>query len=223
MDQFTSALGGLVRIDPDKSDPVQRLSVMLGRFVLGHSREPKDTQAMLARVQSAARRGALWLENQMGEFSWRTTTIDQVEGFLGKADGQDQDLRVTLGALRNRDILEEGHQLLTSREVDHTRLGALLTEHHRVLRDSLEISTPKIERMLDAALGAGALGGKINGSGGGGCMFVYAPNAPEEVAKAIRAAGGDAWIIEVATGVEVVISRQPDVDVSDPIAHHGLG
>jgi len=28
--------------------------------------------------------------------------------------------------------------------------------------------------MIDAALGAGALGAKINGSGGGGTMFAYA-------------------------------------------------
>ena len=40
--------------------------------------------------------------------------------------------------------------------------------------------------MLDAAMDAGAYGGKINGSGGGGCMFAYAPKDPEVVAEAIK-------------------------------------
>jgi galactokinase len=54
--------------------------------------------------------------------------------------------------------------------------------------------------MLDAALQSGALGGKINGSGGGGCMFVYAPEKTEQAAEAIRKAGGKAMIIRCDKG-----------------------
>jgi galactokinase len=64
----------------------------------------------------------------------------------------------------------------------------------------LKISTPKIERMLESALKAGAYGGKINGSGGGGCMFVYAPNNPEDVADAIRKEGGRPYIVQIDEG-----------------------
>jgi galactokinase len=56
--------------------------------------------------------------------------------------------------------------------------------------------------MLEVAMKAGALGGKINGSGGGGCMFAYAPENTEKVAEAIEAAGGKAYIIEVGEGVK---------------------
>ncbi len=35
-------------------------------------------------------------------------------------------------------------------------------------------------------LDAGAYGAKINGSGGGGCMFAYAPASPEKVKAAIE-------------------------------------
>jgi galactokinase len=72
-----------------------------------------------------------------------------------------------------------------------------------VLRDNLKISTPKIDRMIEAALRAGAYGGKINGSGGGGCMFVYAPENPEAIAEAIAGAGGKAFIVEVDGGTRV--------------------
>jgi galactokinase len=73
--------------------------------------------------------------------------------------------------LENRDLLVRGKKAVEA----GVELGELLTQQHRLLRDALEISTPRIERMLDAALAAGATGGKINGSGGGGCAFVTGP------------------------------------------------
>jgi galactokinase len=66
----------------------------------------------------------------------------------------------------------------------------------------LQISTPKIERMIRAALDAGAFGAKINGSGGGGCMFAYAPDDPEKVAVAVEKAGGQAFIVHIDEGVK---------------------
>ena len=59
--------------------------------------------------------------------------------------------------------------------------------------------------MMDAAQNAGALGGKINGSGGGGCMFAYAPENPEPVAEAIESVGGKAYIIHSDEGTKVLI------------------
>ena len=67
----------------------------------------------------------------------------------------------------------------------------------------LEVSTPKIEMMLDAAMDAGALGGKINGSGGGGCMFAYVPNNPEKVVEAIEKTGGKSYIIHSEVGTRI--------------------
>ena len=59
--------------------------------------------------------------------------------------------------------------------------------------------------MINAALDAGAFGAKINGSGGGGCMFAFAPHNPDEVAKAIEKAGGKAYIIQVGEGLKIEI------------------
>jgi galactokinase len=53
--------------------------------------------------------------------------------------------------------------------------------------------------MIDAAMAAGAYGGKINGSGGGGCMFVYAPENPEKVADAVRSIS-EAVVVNVDEG-----------------------
>ena len=54
--------------------------------------------------------------------------------------------------------------------------------------------------MMDAAMNAGALGGKINGSGGGGCMFAYAPENSDDVLAAIESVGGKAYIIHPDKG-----------------------
>ena len=62
---------------------------------------------------------------------------------------------------------------------------------------------PPIDRLLEAALNAGALGGKINGSGGGGCMFAYAPGHAGAVAEAIECRGGAAYIIRADDGTKV--------------------
>jgi galactokinase len=108
------------------------------------------------------------------------------------------------GNLANRDILRDALTVLQApNDLDHHRFGQLLNDHQTNLREAQRISTPKIDRMLDAALNAGALGGKINGSGGGGCMFVYAPEKPENVAEAIEREGGKAYIISVDSGTTV--------------------
>ena len=57
--------------------------------------------------------------------------------------------------------------------------------------------------LINLALNAGALGGKINGSGGGGCMFAYSPESPEKVAEAIESVGGKAYIIQSDEGTKL--------------------
>jgi galactokinase len=110
---------------------------------------------------------------------------------------------VVAGNLLNRDILLTARAMFESGSIDHRELGRLLDEHHAVLRDDLEISTPKIERMLAAAKREGAYGGKINGSGGGGAMFVYAPESAEAVAKALEDEGGKSYIIHMGEGARI--------------------
>ena len=110
------------------------------------------------------------------------------------------EMLVAEGLVSEADLL----RALKHQHSDNKRLGELLYEHHCHLRDGIGISTPKIERMLDAAMEAGALGGKVNGSGGGGTMFAYAPGRQEEVKAAIDAAGGRGMKITPRQGVTLV-------------------
>jgi D-glycero-alpha-D-manno-heptose-7-phosphate kinase len=60
------------------------------------------------------------------------------------------------------------------------------------------VSTPKIEQIMAAAKGAGALSSKICGAGGGGCMLtVIDPGDRDAVASAITSAGGEILLFSV--------------------------
>ena len=112
------------------------------------------------------------------------------------------DINLLKETLKNRDLTLKGFDLLINEKNNDQLIGNLLSQEHRILRDSLKVSTPKIEKMLKAAMKAGALGGKINGSGGGGCMFAYAPENYKEVAKAIEDVGGKSYIINIDEGTK---------------------
>lgn len=50
------------------------------------------------------------------------------------------------------------------------RLGALMNSNHRMLCE-MGVSSPELDRLVEAALGSGALGAKLSGGGMGGCMI----------------------------------------------------
>ena len=81
-----------------------------------------------------------------------------------------------------------------------------MNAHHTVLKDVLKITVPIIDNMIDAALFNGALGAKIVGSGGGGCIVALVDKSNEEsVIKGILEAGAsDAYKVSIADGVKVL-------------------
>ena len=61
---------------------------------------------------------------------------------------------------------------------DHVALGQLLDLNHSIL-SSLMLCTTKLDEMCRTARSAGALGAKMTGGGGGGCMIALAPKHDE--------------------------------------------
>ena len=93
--------------------------------------------------------------------------------------------------------------MFQQQKMNFKKMGQLLNESQDILRDKLIISTPKLDRMLTAAINAGAIGGKLNGSGGGGCMFVIAPRNLEKIATAIKNTHSKPYVIQVDEGVRL--------------------
>ncbi len=86
-------------------------------------------------------------------------------------------------------------------------LGHMLNLN-QLLLERIGVSCPELERLIDAALGAGALGAKLSGSGGGGIMIaLVSAETASEVAQAIIDAGGAAIVAPV--GVPGVVVAEP--------------
>ncbi len=195
MDQYSTAMGYLIYLESELIISIRSLNPNLGTFVLGDSCEPKDTMGILSRCCDSRLKIIQKLKGKNPE-----STIHDLDENANLSDLNSDEIDLYKGTLKNRDLFHEGLAELAKDEPNHEMLGELLSDHHEVLRDVLQVSTPKIESMMNAALDAGALGGKINGSGGGGCMFVYAPENPEKVAEAIKSVGGKPYIIEPDEG-----------------------
>jgi galactokinase len=64
---------------------------------------------------------------------------------------------------------------LASAAPDPARVGGLLNQGQRLLRDLVRCSTDLIDLCVTRCLAAGAYGAKLTGSGHGGCLFALAP------------------------------------------------
>lgn len=203
MDQYSTAIGGIIFLDSSPEIRVRKLNAKLSRFVLGNSGEPKDTKFILARVKGQIQRVVQELRKSHPELSLRMISESEIDGY-SKTLTEEQ-VELLRGTIRNRDITMRALKALDETTLNHKLIGTLLNDHQKVLREVLKISTPKIDRMIEASLNAGAYGAKINGSGGGGCMFAYAPKDPQKVKEAIEKEGGDAYIIAVDEGTRVSV------------------
>lgn len=86
-------------------------------------------------------------------------------------------------------LVDRALALLTTEGADLDAFGRLLNETWEIKRElSARITTPEIDAIHQAALRNGALGGKLLGAGGGGCMLFYVRR--EERERLIRALHG---------------------------------
>lgn len=201
MDHYSTACGNIIWLESTPKINLQQIDAALGTFVLANSLEPKDTKYILSRVK----KGVLNITQNLSKldpgFSIYTAQEDDVYRYKDELKGEA--LELLKGTIRNRDLTFEAYKVLSNQTADEQRFGRLMNEHQKVLRDVLQISTQKIDKMIDASLKAGALGAKINGSGGGGCMFAYAPNNPEKVFEALKKYTADVWIVTVDEGTRI--------------------
>ena len=95
-------------------------------------------------------------------------------------------------------------------KADWKETGRLLRaewSHRR--KNAPGISTPFIDQLVKVTRRVGALGAKVCGAGGGGCVFFLVERgAKDKVSRAIERAGGEILRVRVAThGVQVRVAR----------------
>lgn len=87
---------------------------------------------------------------------------------------------------------------------DLKTLGDLMNMNHALLC-ALGVSNHAIEQLIAAARSSGALGAKLTGAGGGGCIIALSePNSIHRIVEAIKHAGGGAFATSKASeGVRI--------------------
>jgi len=199
MDQLSSSIGGIIRIDCGYPPVVGELAADIGEMVIGDTGIRKSTMD----VHSSR---TVEIEEAIGELSrlagkpvqLREICWEDLEELLpGLGEVPVMRLRATI---KNRDITLRAAEILGKARPDLEALGSLMLQHHAHLRDDYQVSHPALDRLIRAGMSAGALGGKLTGAGLGGCVVMMAPGRGEEVARAIRSAGGTPHIVRVDGG-----------------------
>jgi len=94
--------------------------------------------------------------------------------------------------LAAREIVLKAMEALKENSLE--TLGDLMNVNHALLY-GLGVSDESLEWLINAARKAGALGAKLTGAGGGGCMIALTKNeGVSEVLEAIQSAGGRPFI-----------------------------
>lgn len=200
MDHYSTAVGNIIYLESVPEIRLETINADLGAFVLGNSKQPKDTKGILKRVKFGVLEIVDKLKKEDSSFSLQTVSYDDIDKYMPLLD--EDGFSLIKGTLRNRDILREAYKELNAPVIDRNKVGTLMNEHHSILSGICRISTEKIDNMIKAALDAGAYGAKINGSGGGGCMFAYAPENTEKVFEAINKIS-DAYMVKISDGTGV--------------------
>ena len=202
MDHFSSAYGGIIHVDLGADYKTTHLPANIDGLVIGDSLEQKDdTVADLKRIRTTVEKEYKGIKDAIPDFEQRTTATMRVEEI--SPDEPSEERRMAITSLHNRDLTQRAFDFLMSRNPDLKELGHLIDLHHQLLKQGLNRSTMKIEAMISAAKSAGALGCKINGSGGGGTMLALAPENEEAVAKAIEKAGGTPYRVSIGSGARI--------------------
>ncbi|HZW85744.1 MAG TPA: mevalonate kinase [Nitrososphaerales archaeon] len=83
---------------------------------------------------------------------------------------------------------------------DFADLGRLMTMNHAIL-SSLGVSTDKLDSMVNELLSLGALGAKLTGAGGGGCVVAVARRGKEKsIVSGLRARGYETFSAPIPVG-----------------------
>ncbi|GAH84891.1 unnamed protein product, partial [marine sediment metagenome] len=145
-------------------------------FVLGNSMEKKETVDDLVRTKKLTLDAFDNISNIMPGFNQFYTKLEDIQPYLLSLKKEHQ--KKIVGNIINRDITYKAKELIDKQlsllkqgENSHImvefyqKLAYLLNLHQEQLRDNIQISTNKINKIIANCLSSGALGGKINGSG----------------------------------------------------------
>lgn len=213
MDHFTSVFGNLIFLKPEIPKPYLFVyNLPLDGFVLGNSKEKKATVDDLLNTKNATLKAFKVLREIIPDFDHYHTKLEDIEPYLTSLKNEYR--QKIMGNIINRNItfkakelIDKQYSLVSTKKIMnpnagfYQELGNLLNLHQQQLNVNIQISTKKINEIIQNCLNYGALGCKINGSGFGGTMFALFPSNEHLMKKAIEEVGGDGYILKTSSGV----------------------
>lgn len=204
MDQFSIGLGNIIYLETGTDFSYELIHKPVKGLIIGESGIPKKTIGLLKELKEKAWLAILKLQEKDKNFKIKDAEKEDLKKYLNQIP---DNLEPYLdAAISNHDVTKRAFVEFKKDTLDYKKIGALMNEHHQILRDILKITLPKIDAMIDGALRAGAYGAKIVGSGKGGSIVVIAPEGREqEVINEIKKAGAkDAYQVAVDSGARIL-------------------
>ena len=204
MDQYTIGIGQTIFLETDTDSKHLEISHGLSGLIVGESGIPKDTIGLLGDLKGNALKAIGIVQKENPKFELAKATLVDYEQHKEMLPKSLQPY--FYAAIKNHLITQEALLELQSEYVSYQKIGSLLNAHHKVLRDVLKITVPRIDQMISAAIEAGAYGAKIVGSGGGGSICALSPKGKEEkIIQAIKHAGAkDAYSVNICAGAHIL-------------------
>jgi galactokinase len=143
--------------------------VSFGPVAVRHVRIPEDWVFLVAASGVRAEKSGAARERYNG--------VRNSPGAAAHVEGETARVRDAVAAMEARDAMA---------------FGRLMSESHASLRDGLGVSHPELDRIVECAAGAGALGARLTGAGFGGSVVAL---CRREKAVAVCQAVGRRWSV----------------------------
>ncbi len=167
MDQYTIAHGGLVFIDTEFAK-ISKLPNNLGHLIVAESGMKKETLSVLKKAREYAQNSIKSLLKVYPDFKIKSFKQEDYEKYKSIIPVKYQtyfystifNYTITLGAKNH----------ILSKKINRKTLGDFMNKHQYILDNYIKNTPKKMASMIAGVLKTGAIGAKIVGSGGGGCI-----------------------------------------------------
>ena len=203
MDQYSISIGNTIFLNT-VSGEYKRLNKPKMSLIIGESGVAKKTLSVLKNLREFAQDAISVVQSHHPNFNIETSERDDYYKYYNLLSDELQP--IFYAAIKNYHITKNAYNELKKVRFDVELIGKLMNEHHNELKNNLKITVPIIDDMIDGAIRNGALGAKIVGSGGGGCIVAISTSENEsKVIQGIIDSGAKAaYKVNISKGISVI-------------------
>lgn len=204
MDHYSIGIGNVLYINTGEKVSYEIIARQLDGLIVGESGVKKETVEVLGNLKAKAINSIFEIKQKKADFKIELADMNAYEKYSQYVSPASRPY--FYAALKNHSITRAAISEFKKEKTNIEYIGSLMNDHHKILKEILKITVPRIDKMIDNAIDAGAYGAKIVGSGGGGSIIAIAPaHKREKVIEALLSAGARAaYSVAVDPGVRII-------------------